>query len=211
MARAMATRCSCPPDSSLGLWRARSSRPTSVSAIGRVPPALRGRQRSVSSSGSSTFLCADSDGQQVVELEDEADVGGAPARPARRSRAGRCAGRRPRDAPVGRRVQPADQVEQRGLAGAGRAHQRHEVAARDVEVDAVQHLDLLAAAAIDLGDAADLDQGRRSAAGPSATVVGQPDGVAVLERLRRRPAPRARRRAGRSAPGDWRRPCPARA
>ena len=56
------------------------------------------------------------------------------------------------------RVEPADEVEQRGLAGAGRAHQRDEVAARNVEVHAVQHLDRLAAAPVGLGDGADLDE-----------------------------------------------------
>src|SRR5207237_7599689 len=57
-----------------------------------------------------------------------------------------------------RRVDAADQVDQGGLARARRAHQRHEVAARDVEVDAVQDLDRLAAAPVALGDGADLDQ-----------------------------------------------------
>ena len=52
--------------------------------------------------------------------------------------------------PRGGRVEPADQVEQRGLARAGRAHQRDEVALVDVEVDAVQHLDLLRAALVGL-------------------------------------------------------------
>ena len=113
-------------------------------------------------------------GHQVVELEDEADVGGAPARRARRSRAGRCAGRRSTMLPPVGRVEPADQVEQGGLAGARRPHQRHEVAARDVEVDAVQHLDPLAAAPVGLGDAADLDQALAASRGaarvdPAAT------------------------------------------
>src|SRR5205823_3047151 len=56
------------------------------------------------------------------------------------------------------RVEAADQVEQGRLARARRAHQRHEVAAGDVEVDAVQDLDRLAAAPVALGDGADLDQ-----------------------------------------------------
>ena len=56
---------------------------------------------------------------------------------------------------AGRRVEPADQVEQRRLAGAGRAHQRQELALRDVEVDALQHVDALAAAGEVLVDVAD--------------------------------------------------------
>src|SRR5690606_30823149 len=59
------------------------------------------------------------------------------------------------DLAAGGRVQAADQVQQGGLARAGRAHQRHEVAARDVQVDAVQHGDLLGAALVGLGQVAD--------------------------------------------------------
>src|SRR6266850_2984826 len=64
MARAMATRCSWPPESSLGLCLARSRRPTSVSAIS----ACRRRSaalRLVSSSGSSTLRWAESTGSRL--------------------------------------------------------------------------------------------------------------------------------------------------
>jgi hypothetical protein len=95
---------------------------------------------------------------QVVELEDEAHVGGAPRR--------QLAARQLIDAPVlhdddavRRRVEPADQVQERRLAGSRRPHQRHEVAFRDVEVDAVEGLDPLAPAAVGLGQAADLYEG----------------------------------------------------
>ena len=64
---------------------------------------------------------------QVVELEHEADGRGAPFR--------QCAAAElvdalaaDADAAGGRRVEPADQVEQRRLAGAGRPHQRQEIA-----------------------------------------------------------------------------------
>ena len=57
----------------------------------------------------------------------------------------------------GRAVEPADQVEQGGLAGAGRPHQRDEVALRDVEREPVQHLDRLLAAHVGLLHVADLD------------------------------------------------------
>src|SRR5207237_4622189 len=50
------------------------------------------------------------------------------------------------DRPLGRRVESANQVEQRRLAGAGRSHQREELALGDLEVRALQHLDAFRAA-----------------------------------------------------------------
>src|SRR5439155_4092633 len=63
------------------------------------------------------------------------------------------------DLPGGRLIQTADQIEERGLARARRTHQRDEVALRDVQSEAVQNFDLLLAALVHLGDAADLDHG----------------------------------------------------
>ena len=84
--------------------------------------------------------------QQVVELEDEADVLRAPAPTARRPTSLSMRSPPTSIAPSRRRVEPADQVEQRRLARAGRAHQREEIALRNVEVDALEHVDALAAA-----------------------------------------------------------------
>ena len=50
------------------------------------------------------------------------------------------------DGAARRRVEAANQVEQRRLAGARRSHQREEVALRDLQVDAFEHVDALAAA-----------------------------------------------------------------
>src|SRR5690606_37348377 len=91
---------------------------------------------------------------QVVELEHEADVVTAPVRQLSRAH-GVDALAVDLDLPAAGRVQPTDQVEQRGLAGAGRAHQRDEIAFRDFQVDAVQHFDLLRAALVALGEVAD--------------------------------------------------------
>ena len=85
--------------------------------------------------------------QQVVELEDEADVvarASAASWPPDELVDAHAADL---DGAGGRRVEPADQVEQRRLAGARRSHQGQEVALGDVEVDALQHVDALAAAA----------------------------------------------------------------
>ena len=64
------------------------------------------------------------------------------------------------DVAAGRRVESAHQVEQRRLSGARRPHQRQEVALRDLEVDALQHVDALAAAREVLVDVWDPDEGR---------------------------------------------------
>src|SRR5262245_27096609 len=86
------------------------------------------------------------DGQQVVELKNEADVLRSPP------------GQLPAaqlvdpDAPYvdrasGRRIETADQIEQGGLAGTRRPHEREEVTLRNIEVHALQHVDALAATA----------------------------------------------------------------
>src|SRR5262249_28493367 len=63
-----------------------------------------------------------------------------------------------------RMIEVFDEVEQRRLTGTRWPYERHEVALGDVEVDAVQHLDRLAIAAIGLGEPADHDEGSRSRA-----------------------------------------------
>src|SRR3546814_6868575 len=90
---------------------------------------------------------------QVVELEHEADVVAAPLR--------QLAGAHAVDAravdldlAAAGRVQAADQVEQGGLARTRGTHQRDEVALVDVQVQAVQHGDLLRAALVGLGEVA---------------------------------------------------------
>ena len=55
-------------------------------------------------------------------------------------------------------VEAAEQVQQRGLAGAARAHEGHEVALVDVEVHALQDVQLLAAAPVRLGEVAHHDE-----------------------------------------------------
>ena len=84
-------------------------------------------------------------GQQVVELEDEPDVLRAPLRElAAAEGAHRHAVHF--DGAAGRRVEAADQIEQRRLAGSRRSHQREEIALRNLQVHALEHVDALAAA-----------------------------------------------------------------
>src|SRR6185312_2810276 len=49
-----------------------------------------------------------------------------------------------------RPVEPADEVEQRRLAGAGGTHEREELTRLDVEIQAVEHFHLLLAADVAL-------------------------------------------------------------
>ena len=87
--------------------------------------------------------------QQVVQLEDEADVARAPRRePPARELVDPVAA--DGDRSFDRRVETAQQVEQRRLARARRPHQRQEVAFGNIEVDALQDVDPLAAAVIHL-------------------------------------------------------------
>src|SRR6185437_7884246 len=85
--------------------------------------------------------------QQVVELEYEADVRGPPA-----SKGALAEPVDPLAAdaqrPLGRRIEAADQIEQRGLSRARGSHEREEIPRSDVEIDVVQHLDLLSSARV---------------------------------------------------------------
>src|SRR3546814_14184058 len=95
---------------------------------------------------------------QVVELEHEADVVAAPLR--------QLAGAHAVDAravdldlAAAGRVQPADPVEQGGLARTRGTPQRDEVALVDVQVQAVPHGDLLRAPVVGLCGVRDRNQG----------------------------------------------------
>ena len=97
--------------------------------------------------------------QQLEELEHDADVLTAPRRQlllAHRVDA------QPvdRDRPGGRAVDPRHEVENRGLAAPRRAHNRHELARADREIDAAQCRVVEAAHAVDLLDGGKLDQRR---------------------------------------------------
>ena len=56
-----------------------------------------------------------------------------------------------------RPVEPADEIQERGLAGAGRTHERQELAGRHLEIEAMQYLDALLAALVALDDVAEGD------------------------------------------------------
>ena len=97
-------------------------------------------------------------GQEVIELEDEADVLRAPARQRRPAHAADVHAA-DLDRSLGGRVQPADQIQERRLAGARRPHQRQELAFGHIEIHAFQHLDALRPAAEDLVNVLRSNQG----------------------------------------------------
>jgi hypothetical protein len=90
---------------------------------------------------------------QVVELEHEADVVAAEARQLAVAGLGQVLAVVP-DVAVRGHVETAQDVQERGLAAAGRAEQHHELAGIQIEIDAAQGVDLDLAHAIHLGDAA---------------------------------------------------------
>src|SRR5262249_45930964 len=95
---------------------------------------------------------------EVVELEDEAHVRGAPVGEVRLAVARDVLAADEQLARVGL-VDAGDEVEQRRFPGPRRAHQRDEIAARDVERDVVQHRHDLRPAYVALRKMRDTDDG----------------------------------------------------
>src|SRR5262249_13199828 len=94
---------------------------------------------------------------QVVHLEDEADVASAPLCELVGGHMGDLVAG-DRDATVSRYIQAAQEIQQRGLAGAAGAHEGHEIAFINVEIKALKDLNFFATATVRLVQAADLDE-----------------------------------------------------
>ena len=139
-ARAMATRCCCPPESCDGWWSPRDSSPTFASKdftrrrrwAPRRPAGVEHRQFHVFRGRGA--------GQQVETLEDEADL----AVP----QAGPLVARHLHDlfavqpvAAAGGVIEAAQRIHERGLPRARRAHQGHELAVIDIQRNALQGMD----------------------------------------------------------------------
>ncbi|CAE7229328.1 bsn, partial [Symbiodinium necroappetens] len=101
--------------------------------------ALPARER-VDEQGELDVLVGSEDGDEVVELEDVADVFGAPVRELGAGEPGDVLALDDERARGGR-VDAGDEVEEGGLAGAGGAHEGEEVAALDAQVEAVEGAD----------------------------------------------------------------------
>src|SRR6187401_1805345 len=139
-ARAMATRWRWPPDSSFGLWLMRSPRSTLISAslarwmrVFESMPAYISQLHVVQRGGP---------GEQVERLEDEPDLLVADAGELVVVHLAHLLVVQQVGA-LGRRVEAADQVHQRRLAGAGRTHDRDVLAAADLDVHAAQGVHFL--------------------------------------------------------------------
>src|SRR5581483_3693278 len=103
-------------------------------------------------------------GHQVVKLEDETDMARAPrGEAAIRKVVNAFAGNA--DRAVRGAIEAADKVEQRALAGAGRAHERKEFAGGHFEVEFGEDMNVLGAAMEDFLHPVDLDQGAVSGTG----------------------------------------------
>ena len=107
----------------------------------------------------------------MEELEDEADLLAPHARQFVVGQAGHVAAVEVVAAAVGA-VEQADDVEQRGLAGAGRPHDGEVFAGRDVEADAAQGMHFLVADGEDALDAGECDHLAAVAAPLSALGFG---------------------------------------
>jgi hypothetical protein len=143
MARAMATRCCWPPESSAAVWCSRPSSPTRRSVDERQFHVL-GRRRAR---------------QQIEALEHETEE--MPAQQ-RALVAPQLADRDALEKIVAgsRRIEAADHVHRRRFAGAGRSHDGGEFAAAEGEVHTGQSMHGRVARAVDLGHAAQLDDRR---------------------------------------------------
>ena len=115
------------------------------------------------SAGIITFSSARELGQQVMELEHEADAAIAELGEPRRVH--------PRqlfaveeDRAGGRQIERAEDLQQRRLADAGRADDRDHLARGELEIDGGQHLELDAAVLVDLRQVSHDDVRARRAA-----------------------------------------------
>ena len=174
MARAMATRCCWPPESSAGVW---VSRPMQADLVQRrhaefapLPgghAAVDQRQLDIFQSGGA--------GQEIVALEDKADI--EIAQQSAAAPVERASIRAEKIVAAGsRRVEAADNVHGSGFAGAGRPHDGDELALIDRQIDARQRVHLGLAMAVGFPDIVKPDErrGHQLAALDSAVTISSP-------------------------------------
>ena len=109
---------------------------------------------------SATFSTRRQAGDQVVELEHEADVAAA-VRGERRFVGARQIGVAVQHLAARRHVEAAEDVEQRRLAGARRPQQHDELSFVERQADLAQRVHVDLAHAIDLGELANIEERRR--------------------------------------------------
>ena len=162
-ARAIATRCCWPPESSEGRWWRRSARPTF---------SIRPRKNSGSAfspaieSGRTMFSSAVSIGSRLKNWKTNPMC---VRRSLVRSESFSVVISVPETAtvPVRRLVEPGEDVHQRRLAGARRPHDRGQIALRHLERDAAQRVDCSVAFAVPARDVVGRRRPRPSFRSPS--------------------------------------------
>ena len=147
-ARATATRCCWPPESSAGRWVRRSPQADRADQLGRARPGRACARRS--RAAAPMFSSARQHRQQVEELEDEAELVAAQLGQLAVVEAGDLVAVE-RDRARGRRVEAGEDVHQGRLARARRAHDRGEAAALETGADLDQGVDGGAALAVATG------------------------------------------------------------
>ena len=159
-ARAIATRCCWPPESSAGRWRARSAEPDLAQRLGHgaAREAAAGEPRR-----QLDVLLGGQRAEQVEGLEHEPDVVAAQAGEGTLAHAGQLLPGE-LDRAAGRAVEPGGDQQQRGLAGPGRAHDGGEGAGGEGERDAVEGAHGAVAAAVHADEVVHAD-GRGERAG----------------------------------------------
>ncbi len=149
-ARAMATRCCCPPESLAGidvglLGDADASELCHGDPVGFFPAAAPHDPL-----GQADVLQSREVGEQVEELEDHPDLGADPVE----LLADPCARRSPsiQTSPLAGSLQVVDAAQQRGLAAAAGADDDHHLAAFDLQIDAVQGVHAAAEVLVKIAD-----------------------------------------------------------
>src|SRR5713226_8764514 len=137
----------------------RSARLTTPSAV-YVLAALRFRELG-QQQWKLDVLIGGEHGNQVVHLKYETDVASAPLRKLARGHVRDFVAVNS-DAAGRGNVKSAEQIEQCGLAGAAGAHESHKVTLVHVKIQALQHLNFLAAAAVGLVQSANFDEAGRT-------------------------------------------------
>ena len=137
IARASATRRAMPPESSAGISSAAPRRPTACSFVSTSRRISRSGRSVCSRSGKATFSNTSRSVSSAPFWNSMPMRRRSAYRAARRTRAHVLAGHLYRAA-VGRQL-AGDQPQQRGLAGAARAHDGGDPAARNVHVEAGEH------------------------------------------------------------------------
>ena len=187
-ARAMATRWRSPPDRSSGKCSARSAQAELARAPSRATAAGLAGRGAVELERHRHVLDRGEPGEQVEVLEHEPDRRAGAAGPVAAADMPADGGAVDDDLAARRLLERAGDRQQGALARSARAHDGHQLAGRDRQVDLAQRVHGGGAVAVDLGDARELEHGAHD--GPSgrrrAAAARRFERVCVGRTIRRR-------------------------